>query len=106
MLPLRVPPGPVHHPLAVVTHKLRWQHNGLGLNLYDPGNPLKLVDYLLGQRHTSLVVGHSNTIPELARILCECDIADMDENEYDRLIVITVDGQQTLADTLNQSDLY
>ena len=78
---------------------------GLGLNLYDPLKQPALVRNLLGQRHTALIVGHSNTIPELARMLCECEIADMDESEYDRLIVITVSGGQADAETLNQAKL-
>ena len=33
-------------------------------------------------RGTVLVVGHSNTLPPLARALCACDVADMDETIY------------------------
>ncbi|MGD9264457.1 MAG: phosphoglycerate mutase family protein [Lysobacterales bacterium] len=79
---------------------------GLGLNLYDPLKHPVLIRNLLGQRHTALVVGHSNTIPKLARMLCECEIADMDEDEYDRLIVITGNGDQVQAETLNQTTLF
>ena len=79
---------------------------GLGLNLYDPLKHPVLIRNLLGQRHTALIVGHSNTIPELARLLCECKIDDMDESEYDRLIVITVEAGQARAETLNQADLF
>ena len=33
-------------------------------------------------RGTVLVVGHSNTLPPLARALCNCAVADMDERVY------------------------
>ncbi|MCW8924761.1 MAG: histidine phosphatase family protein, partial [Xanthomonadales bacterium] len=62
---------------------------GLLLFAYDPGNQPLLVERLLARQDNALIVGHSNTIPELARMLCECEVADMDETEYDRLIVIT-----------------
>ena len=79
---------------------------GLELKIYDPRNQPLLGGHLLARRHNALVVGHSNTIPELARMLCECEMADMDESEYERLIVISIDGGQIHTDTLNQADLF
>ena len=78
---------------------------GVEPRIYDPGNQPVLVGHLLARKDNALVVGHSNTIPELARMLCECEIADMDESEYDRLIVISVDGAQINVETLNQTEL-
>lgn len=37
-----------------------------------------------------LVVGHSNTVPDIARALGASDAAAMDECEYDRLTVLTL----------------
>jgi broad specificity phosphatase PhoE len=37
-----------------------------------------------------LVVGHSNTVPDIARALGATDAAAMDECEYDRLTVLTL----------------
>ena len=79
---------------------------GLLKFIYDPGTQALLVERLLARHDNALVVGHSNTIPELARMLCECEVADMDETEYDRLIVIAVDGSQAHAETLNQAELF
>lgn len=47
---------------------------------------------------TVLVVGHSNTVPELVAALCGCATAPMDDNEYDRvsLVRIGADGRATL----------
>jgi len=79
---------------------------GLKLSLYDPGDQTALVKNLLDRKHNALVIGHSNTIPALARLLCQCTIADMSEAEHDRLIVITVaDGVRTVR-TLWQKRLF
>jgi len=78
---------------------------GLELSIYDPRDLTDLVKDLLHQQRTALIVGHSNTTPELARLLCDCYIADMDESEYDRLIVVSVTGSKTKVRTLQQSFL-
>ncbi|WP_411286486.1 SixA phosphatase family protein [Phenylobacterium sp.] len=41
-----------------------------------------------------LVVGHSNTIPLIARALGYAEAADMADCEYDRLTVLDLDGAQ------------
>lgn len=78
---------------------------GLQLNIYDPANQSVLVRQLSERRHNALIVGHSNTIPELARLLCNCSIADMEESEYERMIVITISKGETRVETLMQSRL-
>ncbi len=70
--------------------------------LYDPGNLPELTENLLTQQHNALVIGHSNTTPQLARLLCDCEIADMDESEHDRLIVISVHDGKAEVKTLQQ----
>lgn len=79
---------------------------GLELSIYDPGNQAALVEQLLRRLHNSLVVGHSNTIPELARLLCGCFIEEMQETEHDRLIVVSVFGTNTQVETLQQKPLF
>jgi len=44
-----------------------------------------------------LVVGHSNTIPLIARALGFAAAADMPDCEYDRLTVLDLNGEQTKA---------
>lgn len=78
----------------------------LGLMLYDARNLPDLVIKLQSRRNNAVVVGHSNTTPELARLLCECVIPDMDESEYDRLIVVTITGGETSVKTLFQPTLF
>jgi phosphohistidine phosphatase SixA len=79
---------------------------GLELSIYDPGNQAALVKQLLVNQRNALIVGHSNTIPELARMLCNCVISDMEESEYDRLIVITAANSKTQVKTLQQNHLF
>ena len=76
---------------------------GLKLQLYSPDAQPALVDVLRDRKHNALVVGHSNTIPELARLLCKCSINDMDGSEYDRLIVITLNDGEIQTETVLQS---
>ena len=52
-------------------------------------------------RGTVLVVGHSNTLPPLARALCGCNVADMDERIYGIRYTIRFDanGRAALIET-------
>lgn len=79
---------------------------GLELDIYDPGDQVNLAAKLLARQNTALVVGHSNTIPELARLICHCLIKDMDESEHDRLIVISVNSTEIRVSTLEQNRLF
>lgn len=72
---------------------------GLELNIYAPREQPALVKVLQHRQRNALVVGHSNTIPELARLLCACSIADMDESEYGRLIIITIAADEITVET-------
>ncbi len=78
---------------------------GLELNIYDPRDLNALSETLLRNQNNALIVGHSNTTPELARLLCDCDIEDMDESEYDRLIVISIGNSGAQDRTLTQNNL-
>jgi broad specificity phosphatase PhoE len=76
------------------------------LNIYDPDDQAAFVRILTSSGNTALVVGHSNTIPDLARLLCDCSIADMDDTEYERLIVISITDSKIQTKTLHQDDLF
>jgi len=77
------------------------QEHGLPLIEYDAKLPASDFAAQLKQRHagqTVLVVGHSNTVPDIAAALCSCEVAPMSEAEYDRLMTVRVgaDGAATL----------
>ncbi|QQP96309.1 SixA phosphatase family protein [Lysobacter enzymogenes] len=41
----------------------------------------------------TLVVGHSNTAPDIAAALCACAVEPMPETEYDRRMIVDIDAQ-------------
>ena len=61
------------------------QQNGLQVQLYDPKTPQALVAKVKTLTGAVLVVGHSNTLPELVRLFGGQPGADVADNEYDRL---------------------
>jgi len=77
----------------------------LQINLYDPRDLPALANQLLENRSNALIAGHSNTTPELTRLLCQCDVSDMDDSEYDLLFVVSVFGSETKLEVLMQSSL-
>jgi phosphohistidine phosphatase SixA len=79
---------------------------GSELQLYDPRDLPTLVKNLRENRHNALIVGHSNTTPDLARLLCVCVVGDMDDTDYDQLLVVTVAGDDTVVKVLSQDVLF
>ena len=61
------------------------QQNGLQVQPYDPKTPQALVARVKTLSGAVLVVGHSNTLPELVRLFGGQPGADIADNEYDRL---------------------
>ena len=50
------------------------------------------MDALLSAQVNAVVVGHSNTIPALAAMLCECEVAPMEDTDYERSFLIKKAG--------------
>jgi len=76
--------------------------HGIPLATYDASEAFNVTADRLKAAHdggTVLVVGHSNTVPGIAAALCGCEVPSMEETEYDRRMVVTIDtqGQATLA---------
>lgn len=71
---------------------------GIEVEQYDADQPAEAFAAQLRATHpvgTVLVVGHSNTAPGIAAALCGCDVAAMDDAEYDRLQRIEIDDDGT-----------
>ena len=79
---------------------------GLELTLYDPRDLPALASKLLENHKNALVVGHSNTTPDLTRLLCQCVVSDMEESEYDLLYVVSVSRDKTRLEILEQSSVF
>lgn len=65
---------------------------GLKVEQYDPAAPKALVDKVKELRGPVLVVGHSNTLPELVRLFGGEPGPDIADDEYDRLYQLTPDA--------------
>jgi phosphohistidine phosphatase SixA len=70
---------------------------GLPVQIYDPYDLPGFAETLKGQGGRHLVVGHSNTTPQLAELLGGGPTTPINEaGEYDRLYVVTIgaDGEE------------
>ena len=78
---------------------------GLEVQLYEPAKHAGLVDKVKTLAGPTLLVGHSNTVPELVRLLTGKEVPAMPETEYDRLyqVIIEKDGSVTTV-LLNSSN--
>ena len=70
---------------------------GVTVHTYDPGKPGALVEKIKALAGPVLVVGHSNTVPELVKLLGGGAVAPIADDEYDRLyqLVVAADGSVT-----------
>lgn len=82
------------------------RRSGIPLDIYAADDQAGLAGELQAQAQTAVVVGHSNTIPELASLLCECEVAPMPESEYDRLLIIRRTAQGSRLETVDQRELF
>ena len=74
--------------------------HGLPVTTYDAREPAAAFATRLRAAHdggTVLVVGHSNTVPAIAAALCRCDVPAMEETEYDRRLLVTIDAEGKAA---------
>lgn len=76
---------------------------GVPVQTYDPGKHAEFAQQLRKLRSNTLVVGHSNTVPDLVRQLGGDPGSDIPETEYNRLYHITVADDGTVATTLLSS---
>ncbi len=68
--------------------------HGLDITIYDAAQPAADFAARLRRAHTAgvvLVVGHSNTVADIAGALCACTVTPLREDEYDRWIEIRIE---------------
>jgi broad specificity phosphatase PhoE len=61
------------------------QQTGLTIQLYDPLAPLALVEQVRSLTGAVVVIGHSNTLPELVRLFGGAPGTEIGDDEFDRL---------------------
>lgn len=66
------------------------QQQKLAIKHYSPAKLNQFAQKLLKEKENALVVGHSNTTPQLAALLSELDVADITEKEYRNLYQIQI----------------
>jgi phosphohistidine phosphatase SixA len=73
------------------------QKMALAVQSYDPAKPAAVVERIRASKETTLLVGHSNTVPELVKLLGGGVVPDIADDEFDRLyqLVIEPDGSVT-----------
>ena len=71
------------------------QRTGLSVQLYDRAAPKALVEKVRALSGAVVVVGHSNTLPELVRLFGGAPGPDIADDEFDRLYQLLpgADGQ-------------
>ncbi|MDQ1816719.1 phosphoglycerate mutase family protein [Massilia sp. CCM 9210] len=76
---------------------------GLQVQVYDPAQSAKLVAQVKAAGGTALVVGHSNTVPELVRLFGGKSGSDIGDDEFDRLYQLIVDKDGSVTTVLLHS---
>lgn len=64
------------------------ERSGLSTQTYDPSAPQALVEKVKALSGAVLVVGHSNTLPELVRLFGGSPGRDIADHEYDRVYLL------------------
>lgn len=76
---------------------------GLAVQTYDPAQGAKLAGQVKAVGGTALVVGHSNTVPDLVRLFGGRPGADIGDDEFDRLYQLIVDKDGSVTTVLLHS---
>ena len=88
------------------TAKPSLANTGQELKLYDPRDLPSLAGKLRDRQHNAVIVGHSNTTPQLAGLLCDCEVDEMSDLEYDLLFVVSVTDGEARLDVLSQKNIF
>ncbi len=85
-----------HYRRTAQTAEPSAQAHALVARSYDARQPAAAFAAQLRRAHSAgsvLVVGHSNTAPDIAAALCACSVAPMPETEFDRRMIVDIDAQ-------------
>lgn len=76
---------------------------GISVEIYDPGTLEQATTMFKTLEGVIVVVGHSNTTPELAKLISGQDTNYMPESEYDRFYEIRMENDGQTALTVRRS---
>lgn len=79
---------------------------GLDIESYDPRDLPGFAAELRSSPGRHLVLGHSNTTPELVEALGGDPHGPIDESEYDRLYIVVISGDEVSTVLLRFGELY
>lgn len=69
----------------------------LAVTSYDPRQPEQLLQQLTAQSQPVLIVGHSNTVPQLVTLLSGIEMAPLTEQDYSMLYQLELNGQLSVT---------
>ena len=72
----------------------------LKVTSYDPRKLTELADWIQRQTGVVVIVGHSNTTPQLTQLLSGLSVAPMAEHQYGTIYRITTTNQTSTLTTL------
>ena len=75
---------------------------GLTPKVYDPANPAALIEAVAAERGTVLIVGHSNTVPDLVERLGGTRPAQLEETEYGDIFHVAGPDRKTSRTKLGE----
>ncbi len=78
--------------------------SGITIELYEPAKHAALVEKVRVLPGPSMIVGHSNTVPELVRLISGKEVPAMPETEYDRLYQLIIEKDGTVTTVLLNSN--
>ncbi len=78
------------------------KQKNLGVKIYPPNHLDQLALRLQQEKTNALVVGHSNTTPQLAQLLADVEVAPLTEQEYQSLYLIQFVGDKKILTLLTQ----
>jgi phosphohistidine phosphatase SixA len=74
----------------------------LTIKSYDPRKLTALSKQLIDEKQSALVVGHSNTTPQLTQIISKKDVKELTELEYQELYQVQITGNKRTLTRLKQ----
>lgn len=73
---------------------------GVEVQTYDAGKPQAMIEQVKAANTPVLVVGHSNTVPDLVKMMGGTPGAPIGDDEYDRLYQLVVHADGTVTTVL------